>query len=83
MWSIKVQEWLVTLVGKRIVGMNPFFKTVFKYSFVVMIQIKFNEVNIGITCNYIMFYSFVIFNFTFLDRVFSSCSVNCLTSHPG
>ena len=35
MWSIKVQEWLVTLVGNRIVGVNPFFKTVFKYSSVL------------------------------------------------
>ena len=79
MWSIKVQKWLVTLVGKRITGMNPFFKTVFKYSFVS--SFKSNLIK-SILKSPVIILCYIALSFSILDRVFSSCSVNCLTSPP-
>ena len=67
MWSIKVQEWLVTLVGKRMVGMNPLFKTVFKYSFVL--SFKSNLIK-SILKSPVIILCFIILSFSILDRAF-------------
>ena len=64
MWSIKVQEWLVTLVGKRMVGMNPFFKTVFKCSFVL--SFKSNLIK-SILKSPVIILCFIVLSFSILE----------------
>ena len=80
-----MQVWLVTLAGKKIVGMNPFFKIVFKYSFVL--SFKSNLIKPGVIKSIlkspVIMLCLIVLSSSISDRVFYSCSVNCLTSPPG
>ena len=67
--KVQVLEWLVTLVGKSIVGMNPFFKTVFKYLFVFSLKSNLFK---SILKSPVIILCFIVLSFSILDRVFYS-----------
>ena len=66
----------VTIVVNSIVGIKPFFITVFKYSFVLLLISNFIKSIFKFPGQHVVLYSSVIFYF---DKELSSCSVNRLT----
>ena len=70
----------VTLVGKRMVGIKPFFGTMLYYSFVLLFKLNFTK---SILKSPVIMLCLIPLLLSIFDKEFSKSSVNSFTSQLG